>query len=181
MAILNIPKNYDALTTPTEQQIDAMKEAVETFFNTTKLGANNFSDAAITAGKIAADSVITAKVVDASVTLVKKAVCNIATGTTALGSSVSATITTTGRPVWVIPCSSHTATQSYFQTSSGVRFKIKRDSTTISELATVQVNSPPTIFGITSDAPSAGTYIYTLERSSGTGDMVNVSLHVIEL
>lgn len=181
MAILNIPKNYDALTTPTEQQIDAMKEAIETFFNTTKLGSNNFSDGAITAGKIEAGSVITAKVVDEAVTNVKRAVCNIATGTTALGSSVTASITTTGNPVWIIPCSSHTATQSYLQTGLGARFRIKRDSTTLVELGNLGTYPPPTVFGVVSDAPPAGAYVYTLERSAGSGDMVNVSLHVIEL
>lgn len=60
MSQLSIPKNYAALTTPTEEQLDAIKNAVETFFNITKAGQDNISDAAVTTSKILDSSVVSA-------------------------------------------------------------------------------------------------------------------------
>ena len=177
MPTLNIPKNYAALTTPTEAQLDAVKNSIETFFNITKVGADNFSTGSFTSATIADGAITAVQVADISITSTKKSPCNIITSTVASGGTVSATITTTGRPVWVISCPAIGGALSEISTFLPY-IELRRDSTVLARTVTATGASP---FGIFLDAPVAGTHTYTMEKGGGSGIMTNISLHVIEL
>jgi len=74
MPTLTIPKNWASFTTPSEGQLDAAKESIETFFNITKIGQDNISDdavhtsnildGAVTSDKFQLDAVTTVKLSD---------------------------------------------------------------------------------------------------------------------
>lgn len=79
MAQLTIEKTYQDGETPTQLDIDNIIDSIETFLNVTQLASDNiqdasitastvFSDGSITAGKIAASAVTTAKILDGAVT-----------------------------------------------------------------------------------------------------------------
>lgn len=81
MPTLSITKSYADDTILTEQQLDDLKESIETFVNTTKLDADNLQNdavgtaqlatGAVTAAKIGSSAVETAKINDAAVTTAK--------------------------------------------------------------------------------------------------------------
>jgi len=88
MAQLNILKTYVEGDTPTEADLDNIKEGVETFFNATKLGTDNLADTSITAStkfetgtidtiRFQSDAITTAKINDSAVTTAKIALGNV--------------------------------------------------------------------------------------------------------
>lgn len=100
MPALTITKTYDDGTAFTESQLDAFKNSIETFVNTTKLDSDNIqslgiatanlADSAVTAAKIASDAVTTAKILDANVTTAKLADSSVTQGKlAALGQQIS--------------------------------------------------------------------------------------------
>jgi len=83
MPQLKIPRNYSIESTPTEQQLDAARLAVESFFNLTKAGEDNLSagfataqeiaSGAVTGSRIAPNQVLTSRLSDSAVTTSKLA------------------------------------------------------------------------------------------------------------
>jgi microcystin-dependent protein len=73
MPTLSVTKSYSDGSVLTEADLDAMKNSLETFFNTTKIDADNIQDSGVTTAKIAASAVTTAKIADANVTTAKLA------------------------------------------------------------------------------------------------------------
>lgn len=78
MPNLSITKTFDDTLDFTEEQLDAIKSSLETFFNVTKIDSDNiqagslttdtFADGSVTTAKMDADSVVTAKIADGAVT-----------------------------------------------------------------------------------------------------------------
>jgi microcystin-dependent protein len=83
MPTLTITKNYDDGTVLTEAQLDAVKDSIETFVNTTKLDSNNiqtngiatanYAVGSVDATALASSAVTTVKIADSAVTAAKLA------------------------------------------------------------------------------------------------------------
>jgi hypothetical protein len=68
MPTLSITKSYADDTVLTEDQLDDLKDSIETFINTTKLGSDNLQDSAVGTSQLASTSVTTAKIANNAVT-----------------------------------------------------------------------------------------------------------------
>lgn len=80
MPTLSITKSYDDGTALTESQLDDFKSSIETFFNTTKIDADNIATSAITTDTINAGAVTAVKLASDAVTTVKILDLNVTTG-----------------------------------------------------------------------------------------------------
>lgn len=159
MATLTITRNYADATVLYESDLDDIKSSIETFVNTTKLGASNIqagsitedkiNDSAVTTAKISSSAVTTSKILDGAVTKAKQAALGqqLSTSTgasqTVTGTSyadvtnLSVSITTVGRPVMIMlqPESSGDSEIYLDRDNSGTQvsgyFKLVRDSTDV--------------------------------------------------
>lgn len=68
MPNLSITKSYADGNILTELDLDNIRTSLQTFFNVTKIDSDNIQDLGITTGKLAAESVTTAKIDDNAVT-----------------------------------------------------------------------------------------------------------------
>ncbi len=204
MPTLTVTKNYDDGLTPTEQMLDDIKSSIETWANTTKLDADNLQSNAATTAKyaalsvgsdaLAANAVTTAKILDANVTILKRAAlgqqvsasCGAYTSTSSSFVSITnltVTITTTGRPVHLMLIPGETTTTSGINASSSstgtctAHFQFVRDATVVSlmSMGDVKTNATNSFTYIPCsslshiDTPSAGTYVYILQGKILTG------------
>jgi hypothetical protein len=163
-------------------------------------------DLGITAAKLAADAVTTAKILDSNVTRAKLAalgqqqtgrISDSETGSSYADlTGLTVTITTTGRPVMVMlqgATSGATGLAHGSTTLDAVEtaVRILRDATVVAEYemetaltvsgATISVDSvvipASSIFVI--DTPAAGTYTYKLQGKNVAGDALSVSAELI--
>lgn len=161
------------------------------------------TDLAVTAAKLAANAVTTAKILDGNVTQAKRAALGQQLSTACGGYSttsatyvdvtnLSVTITTTGRPVFIGLIADDAATSSYLGTGTAAgaasvsRFAILEGATTIAitELAGDDLTAIPVSSFSTIRVPSAGTYTYKVQaKLVGVGSAVvnNAKLIAYEL
>lgn len=194
MPTFTMTKNWDDNQTLTESMLDDIKNSTETFLNVTKLDGDNIQDSAIVPGKIAANAVTTAKILDANVTRAKlEAVGQVfssssgnftttATSFTAVTNLSAAAVTVAagrGALIFLQPdgtTATATAGSLFHGTTSGTSgttfFRLKRDSDVIAMWAMNQsatgtsrnITIPST--PVYHDQPSAGTYTYSIEAQS---------------
>lgn len=199
MSVLNIPRNYSSNTTPTEQQMADIQEAVETFFNTTGVGENNIALGSLTSAVIEASSITSSKVAVNSIPGNKKGLANYVTNTCGVAAdSVQVTITTTGRPVMIIVTAA-SASEAFFDNSGGTGGAVIRRNGPPNRwgksgenmLLRTARGSPPntanvipaSAWGLEIDTDiigSPGTYTYNL-TDVGSFTLNNVRLTVVEI
>ena len=146
-----------------------------------QIPTGGIADLAVTTGKLAANAVTTAKITDANVTKAKLAAVGqqsgsgagfVTTSSTAVDvTGVTATITSTGRPIMVLVHGLYAAERSSADTQVKATFAVLRDATSIGAYDVLvrglvsQINNRidgPVSFAIL-DAPAAGTYTYKLQ------------------
>ncbi len=209
MPQLNITKQYEDGAILTEAMLDAMKSSLELWANTTQLDEDNFQVGAFTALKytassvdaaaIEANAVTTVKINDAAVTNAKLSTLNyiISSSSGAFSSTssslvditnLSATITTTGRPVRLALIGvGDTSSYLYVQALTGVnaiaKFQWYRDSTPLgldiiqntgAGLTGAYCSNPASTLQYF-DTPAAGTYTYKLQGQVAGGDTFQVN------
>lgn len=217
MPTLTVTKTYDDTTALTEAQLDSIKSSIETWANTTKLDADNiqtggiatsnYGTGSVDATALASNAITTVKIIDGAVTQAKRAALGhqlssssgsfSTTSTTATDvTNLTATITTTGRPVMLAligidtPLSYLRSSRSGQSTES--RMSFVRDSTTIhigilyqqNVGATVSDRTPPASSFMHVDAVAAGTYTYKVQAyvvSGTTIEFGNIKLIAYEL
>ena len=207
MATLTVTKNYADDTVLYESDLDDMKSSIETFVNSTKLGSSNIAAlaiaedklqaSAVTAAKIASSAVTAVKIQDGSVTRAKLAAvgqqlsssCGASvavTGTTYTDiTNLTVTITTSGRPVFIMLQPEITGDSSIYcdRTNSGKQLadyiKILKDSADLHVVEVLQTYgrsgstmkmSVPISSVMFLDAPAAGTYTYKIQAKGTTAN-----------
>lgn len=191
MSTLSITKDYSDTNTLTEAMLDAFASSVETFFNVTKLTADNINNLAVEAENLADNSITTAKIAATAVTNAKLGILgqqlSVNTDNTTTSSSFgvnlpSINITTTGRPVFITFIYGGEDTPFIGATSSSslaqITLVLKRDGSAIQRTDIRRSASTPTAtsIGIPQsgvsfiDVPAAGTYSYNvLATPEGSG------------
>jgi len=185
----------NAVTTAKIQDGQVLTANIETSQVTTAKIANTN----ITAALINNNDITTPKIADASILTVKKPALNYAqsatanysmSSTTPGNAGISATITTTGNPVYVFGQPTPNAAEGYFGISrgsvgmtsnygAGGVLTLKRDTTTIAQYQIAIAAPNPSLAGIQNlelalppgviayiDHPAAGTYSYEIELSA---------------
>lgn len=199
MAQLSITKTYQdsPSISLTEADLDGIKDSIEAFVNVTGLGADNVADDSVTSDQLVNGSIVTAKLSDFSVPRSALSVLNYAISSSSgiAASTITATITTEGRPV-LLTCQTAdvTVTNAYviFDTGTdevnGRAITLKRDATSLLVLGNDGAPGPP--IGTTTnlpsgmlywiDSPAAGTYAYSVVGTT-SGQMQNVVLIAMEM
>lgn len=188
MPAITITKNWDDGFPLTEDQLDDIKESVETFFNVTKIDDTNvqagglssvsLATNAITTVKITDSNVTTSKIADAAITQAKLAATNTAISSSNSGSfstssssltdvtNLSVTITTLGRPVQIelVPDSTSLGTTAdVVAVTSSAGFAFLRDSTVLGVERLFGATYPAGGFRFTDHGAVAGTYTYKVQ------------------
>lgn len=179
MPILAVTKQYADGEVFFEAHLDAFRESIEDFVNTTKIDGDNIQDDAIGGDQLAAQAVVSTDYADNSITPAKLAAFDYETSsdsgvfTTASLTYVAlpnatVTITTSGRPVVLRALPKSETTRSRFiDSDSATHVAFFRDST---QVGTVYGGDDVPMLNLTHvDKPVAGTYVYTLRvKASAT-------------
>jgi len=194
MPSLTVLKTYQDGTIPTEVQIDDVKSSIETFLNTTKLDSSNIqtgavglaqlAPASVTANKYATGSVTTAKLNPNIITKDRFALtanyvispaCTFTTNSTTMVpvTNLTCTITTGGHPVLLFLQPAPTLVgQAFVASAASGEFAVFRGSTMIFDQRFASTNCSPVM---AVDIPGAGTYTYTVQVLTATGNTLNIN------
>lgn len=198
MATLSITNAWPNGAVLDEADIDQIKNALETFLNTTKLSADNIAAGVVTPALLASGAITKAKLAAVGQQLSSSTSTFTTTSTSFTDvTNASVSITTTGRPVVLLLQSDGSVSQvSYGATTSGTRsavayFKILRDTTEIAHIedSVTTMELGTNSFDVPSggayhiDTPAAGTYTYKLQikmEASATGNVTALKLVAFE-
>jgi hypothetical protein len=144
MPTLTITKSYADDEVLTEGQLDDIKNSIEQFINTTKLGSDNLQDSSVGSAQIAATSITTGKIASNAVTDAK------------LASSASSDI---DRAVGTDHIKDSSVTTAKLNDSAVTTSKLNDGSVTKAKLGSLgqQVSSSSGIFSTTSSSATAVT------------------------
>lgn len=167
-----------------------------TMDSTGQIGVSIPTSLGITSSNLAANSVTTSKITDANVTKAKLSALGQQSGapnssaftTSFVAMGGTATITTTGRPVFVTLAAGSSATANIDTTNSFGTVQILRDASVIFEYtiggnATGDIVLPPSAISCIDESASAGTYAYTakIKSNSASGAFANIKVLAYEL